>query len=159
MSNYDIHKYIHESNLIEGIDNENEDVQSYKAWLYLKEQKIITKQVLRDLHTLITKNLLPVYEQGFFRSELSANVYINNKLAPAPFIVDALIDNWILDYGVKAEDPTIAHIRYEHIHPWIDGNGRTGRMLLWWHELKNKDIPSLYSNVDKYIKYYPLFLK
>jgi hypothetical protein len=29
-------------------------------------------------------------------------------------------------------DPYEAHVEYEMLHPFTDGNGRSGRMLWWW---------------------------
>lgn len=29
-------------------------------------------------------------------------------------------------------DPYEAHVEYELLHPFTDGNGRSGRMLWWW---------------------------
>lgn len=36
------------------------------------------------------------------------------------------------------------HLRYEKIHPFQDGNGRTGRMILFREALKNDIIPAYY---------------
>ena len=35
------------------------------------------------------------------------------------------------------------HVRYEKIHPFQDGNGRTGRMILFREALKNDIIPPI----------------
>ena len=41
------------------------------------------------------------------------------------------------------------HVRYEEIHPFADGNGRTGRMILFRESLLNTDYPIIIdSNVD-----------
>ncbi len=29
------------------------------------------------------------------------------------------------------------HVEYERIHPFVDGNGRTGRMFMNWWRMKN----------------------
>ncbi|MBQ3307480.1 MAG: Fic family protein [Bacilli bacterium] len=42
------------------------------------------------------------------------------------------------------------HIRFERIHPFNDGNGRTGRILLNYHLLKNGLAPVLITHVMSY---------
>lgn len=46
------------------------------------------------------------------------------------------------------------HLRYEKIHPFQDGNGRTGRMILFREALKNDIIPPIihYENSIEYIE-------
>ena len=154
---FDVLNYIHESNLIEGIDNPAEDVQSLKAWEFLGGTHILTLDVLKKLHRLITKNQLPLHHRGKTRSELRVNVFIGDRIGAEWYLCGHILSNWIIDYEKKANDPLKAHINYEFIHPWIDGNGRTGRMILWWHELNNNQMPTLFLNSEKYEKYYPLF--
>lgn len=149
--------YIRESNLIEDIDDNAEDRQSFKAWLFLKDVPFLTIDVLKELHRMITLNQLPVGQRGVLRSELKVNVTIGGKVAPQWYLSGHMLNNWIMDYSQGAKSPIDAHLEYEHIHPWIDGNGRTGRMLYWWHCRKAKVEPILFTNENKYEEYYPLF--
>ena len=52
-------------------------------------------------------------------------------------------DKIISKYIKKAELDDIIdfHVRFERIHPFQDGNGRVGRLLLFWQCLQNGIVP------------------
>jgi hypothetical protein len=136
-----IKRLIHESNLIEGYDRPDFDKQSLLAWRWLMDSGIPFDMLqhndikkLQKMITLLQDDLRPD-QRGYYRNMSEINVTIGGRLAPHYSVVDGLMGNWLLDYPTLT--PKEAHIRFEHIHPFVDGNGRTGRMLMWWHELWN----------------------
>ena len=139
---------IHESNLIENIDDPKEDKQSLVAWNWLKKQPRINHYEVIHLHELITKNQgVP----GGFRNQ---EVRVGNYYPPVCYQVPYLMDNWLMDLW-ESIDPMDMHIKFERIHPFLDGNGRTGRMLMWWHEAKLGISPTIFKASEKqeyYIK-------
>lgn len=49
------------------------------------------------------------------------------------------------------------HVDYERVHPFVDGNGRTGRMFMNWWRIKN-NLPILIINEGKeQLSYYKWF--
>jgi len=149
-------EHIRQSNLIENIDDPKEDAQSMVAWEYISKQDHIGIPELLETHRLITKNQLNKNHAGHFRK---VPVWIGGyKLMPTPFMAEQLVYNLLVDLIQRPEeiDPIVGHIRFEHAHPFIDGNGRTGRMLMWWHELKIKRKPTLIE-FDKRQDYYKWF--
>lgn len=65
----------------------------------------------------------------------------------------------LLDWYHSQEDVTLEtlaefHIKYERIHPFQDGNGRTGRLILFKESLCNGITPFIIRDVDRisYIK-------
>ncbi len=145
--------HIRESNLIESIDDAAEDRRSLKAWKWLEKQIRITQPVLLELHNRITLKQLPAAERGHYRH---VNVRVGNYYPPAPMIAQGQIYGWCLDLmdHWKTLDPKDMHIRFEKIHPFIDGNGRTGRMLMWWHEKKLGREPMLIRSNEADRHYY-----
>lgn len=141
---FDIREYIHQSNLIENIDDPKEDKQSLKAWKFIEKQPYINEERIRELQKLITQNQLPKHQAGWYRT---SRVMVGDRVCPEPYLAAQMIWNWAIDMHSywKTLDPKAMHIRFEHIHPFIDGNGRTGRMLMWWHEVKLGKEPTLIS--------------
>lgn len=159
--NFDIKQYIHESNLIEEINDPEYDEQSLVAWNFIKgveELNFDNICKVQKLNTLLQDDLRP-HECGYTRSTAKITVWIGGKPAPVWWLVDGLLQNFILDMKEYWEslDPLKMHVRFEKIHPFADGNGRTGRMILWWHELKRDQKPTLFLNSEKNQKYYRLF--
>jgi Fic family protein len=148
-------EHIRHSNLIEGIDDPAEDKQSMVAWEYLIKEPTIAHSTVCRVQKIITlhQKLLP-NQRGYYRGMAGndVNVRVGNHDAPAPAMVLDLMSNWILDCPKLT--PKEAHIRFEKIHPFVDGNGRTGRMLMWWHELKLGLKPSLIKSNEADRHYY-----
>lgn len=157
----DIEVYITESNLIEGVEGLAEVSQSLKAWEFLQEQEKITPGGLLYTHRLIMLNQWPEIA-GQLRQE---NVRVGNYHAPhfrhVPFLMHDFITE--MEHAISPEfrnlrefHPMIMHINFEKIHPFRDGNGRIGRMLMWWHELKTGRTPTLIEYKNR-LDYYAWF--
>lgn len=147
---WDVKKYIHESNLIEGVDDWNEDKQSMEAWDFISKKTYISEKALLELHSLIMVYQMP-FERGKYRT---VPVYVGGKEMPFQIVVPDLVREWLGNF--MDWTPKEAHIKFEKIHPFLDGNGRTGRMLMWWHEIKLGKTPTLILNSEKQ-NYYKWF--
>ena len=154
-----IPQWIKESNLIEGVFSSLEDRRSYMAWLWLKKQETVTLDVLLKLHKKIMRVHLGK-EAGHLRV---CNVRVGNRTCPHYENVPGLVSDWlshdlkkksfddILEYNIKQ-----SHIRFEKIHPFIDGNGRTGRMIMNWQRVKN-GLEPLCIRLAEVFEYYEWF--
>ncbi len=61
----------------------------------------------------------------------------------------------LLEWYSKQEKITVSvlaefHTRYESIHPFQDGNGRTGRLIIFRECLKNKILPVIIEDSNRY---------
>ncbi len=64
-----------------------------------------------------------------------------------------------VDYVIKPlqkplfEDVLDFHVRFERIHPFQDGNGRVGRLLMFWQCLKADIVPIIITEELRYFYY------
>lgn len=77
------------------------------------------------------------------RDRIGMNVSVGNYVAPRGgrnIIIDLMTLLAKIDRAWKSEwhlfQPWHAHCDFEALHPFMDGNGRTGRAIWAWHMLK-----------------------
>lgn len=99
----------------------------------VEQRELISRETILLLHSLVMDKILE--STGQFRS---VPVYIrgSNMTPPPARDVERLMREWIAwihGEGLRYEPVTraaIAHHGLEAVHPFVDGNGRVGRLLL-----------------------------
>ena len=112
----------------------------------------ITVSYLIDIGRIINKN---INEISSFRTSpvfILGAEHIPPDASDIPRLINELIYT-----SFKSEDFLYDladfHIRYERIHPFGDGNGRVGRMIMFKECLKNNIIPFIILDKDKLFYY------
>ncbi len=104
---------------------------------------------------------------GKFRN---MNVSVGGRRCLDPKLVPALMNvlfeeirKWqekntkVRNSGGSIESVADFHFRFERIHPFADGNGRTGRALVWYLFKFAGIAPFIFTNCDKRKTYYLCF--
>lgn len=136
-------EFLEQSNAIEGVFDDRSLEQAITAWQFLKEQKILTSGTVLRTHKILMlhQKLLPD-EKGYFRT---CRVWIGRQEGFPHDRIPAAVDSWLKDVELTIQMPDIKlaeahtrvnHVTFEKIHPFVDGNGRTGRMFMNWERLK-----------------------
>lgn len=100
--------------------------------------KDLNSNDLHNLHSIVMKGLIENQNLGKFRTETSAifnAAGIAIYLPPSPRKITLLANKLITYINSSKENfiavrACIAHFIFEKIHPFLDGNGRVGRILL-----------------------------
>lgn len=100
---------------------------------FAKQDKQLTDFEIKSIHSLVLADRPE--DKGTFRR---VNVRIAGAMTEPvqPYMIEPKIEELLEDYKNWAktmhivERVALFHLRFESIHPFIDGNGRTGRLLM-----------------------------
>ena len=120
---------------------------------YLKDNTDINEKFIKDINETINKDIKDT--EGYRKVQ----VFIRGSehIPPEPEKIPNLMNYYIYNYNNDEQEifEKIAkyHIEFEKIHPFEDGNGRTGRLLLNYELLKNNLAPIVIAKEDR-VKYF-----
>ena len=124
----------------------------------LQEKREFDERFIKKLNETINKN---IKETSGFR-KVQVFIQGSDYIPPEPEKVPNLMNYYIYNYNNDIEDIFLKiakyHIEFEKIHPFEDGNGRTGRLLLNYELLKN-DLPPVVISKDERVKYFEFIRK
>ena len=119
----------------------------------------LTERVIKEIHSLVLMN--DPLHKGVYR-DMPVTITGAVHSPPQPYLVPVQIEQLLTDYpGMKQDKHIIEaiaefHLRFEGIHPFIDGNGRTGRLILNLELIKAGLLPVNIKFADRR-KYYDCF--
>jgi len=119
----------------------------------LLNNEALSLELVLDFHRLLLDRL--IYDAGVFKT--STNFILGSDFSTSkPENVYQDIKQWVDNtiYLIENNDDKLkeiarSHIQFERIHPFSDGNGRTGRMLILFLAIKYTNYPALIMKGDR----------
>ncbi len=152
-----------------GTRHKREVINYFAGLRYLEKnaaKKTIRHPDILELHRILAGEVMDQGEAGTYRT---IAVRVGQYLPPPPDAVSGLMFELLEWWNKDAQQlspvlsSAVLHYRFEAIHPFADGNGRTGRALALWELYRRgfdthhifsvdeyywKDRPSYYAALD-----------
>lgn len=105
------------------------------AFLYVqqlvKDKIPFSEAVIKQIHTLVLMDRPD--DRGIYR-RIPVRIIGAYHTPPEPMLVPELMEKLVHDFAKEKlhpiESAALFHLQFEGIHPFVDGNGRTGRLIM-----------------------------
>ena len=160
-------RYIYETNTIaqEGeeatsIDDIMETVNHFQCFDYMLEhvEEPLSEEMIKKFHSISKSNTSDSRQTWFNVGEYKSrpNVVGERKTAPPSKVKEqmvALLECYNNKQDVNINDIIAFHHDFEVIHPFQDGNGRVGRLIMFKECLRNNIMPFIIEESHKLFYY------
>jgi len=122
-------------------------------------QAELSLDMMRLLHKMLISNIRDDIA-GRFRQD-GEWVRVGSHIAADPSHITAFLHDMLVAYRASTHEPMIKrlalfHLTFEHIHPFVDGNGRIGRVLNNYLLIREGYVPINIKFIDR-AHYYDAF--
>ena len=123
----------------------------------VKEKRPLSESVIKQIHYFVLSDKKE--DRGVYR-RIPVRIIGAQHEPVQPYLIGPKMEQLLLDYS-ESKDHIITklarfHIEFEGIHPFIDGNGRTGRLLVNL-ELMKAGYPPIDIKYTDRVEYYNAF--
>ena len=156
---FDTASFIPKSDDLIQLDDLIESKNHFKLFDYALDNvdKALSKEMILEMNRILKRNTSneenPRYNVGGFKIVPNIIGLVNVIHTTEPENVEKEIDQLLFEYNTRRtitlEDIIDFHYRFEKIHPFGDGNGRVGRMIMFKECLKNNIMPFIVLDEDK----------
>lgn len=123
----------------------------------VKEKAPLTESVIKQIHSLVLAD--SPQDRGIYR-RVPVRILGAKHTPPQPYVIDGMMSDLLARYAADGSNIITAlaelHIEFEGIHPFVDGNGRTGRLIVNLELMKNGYPPIDIKYSDR-LRYYDAF--
>ena len=156
---YETNSFISDKEKAVSIDDINETINHFKCFDYILENiNILDENLIKALHKILKNNTSDSQKDWFKVGDykLRAN-FIGNTKTTSPSNVSKEIKKLLNEYNSKIkitfDDIVNFHYKFEAIHPFQDGNGRVGRLIMFKECLRNDVVPFIIDEEHKLFYY------
>ena len=143
--------FIPKSEIAIKIDDLIEAKNHFKLFDYILDNldQPLTKEMMIKMHQILKRNTTdeekPYYNVGGFKviPNVIGVVEVTKTTPPEKVSrdIELLLEEYHHKTNITIEDIIDFHVKFERIHPFADGNGRIGRIIMFKECLKNNLIP------------------
>lgn len=160
-------RYIYETNTISTGNNETanvndivETINHFSCFDYLINiaEKPLTEKIIKEFHNILKRGSEDSFKDWFKIGDYKTKEnYVGGKKTSLPSEVKKKMSGLIKSYSelkkIAIENIIDFHYEFETIHPFQDGNGRVGRLVMFKECLKNDIIPFIIEDEKKQFYY------
>lgn len=141
------------------LDDLIESKNHFKLFDYMLDyvDEPLSKEMIIEMNKILKRGTSdednPRYNVGGFKVVPNTIGVVNMIETSSPETTEQDVDRLLDDYSkltqVTLEDIIDFHVKFERIHPFGDGNGRVGRIIMFKECLKNNIMPFIILDQDK----------
>ena len=141
------------------LDDLIESKNHFKLFDYMLDyvDEPLSKEMIIEMNKILKRGTSdednPRYNVGGFKVVPNTIGVVNMIETSSPETTEQDVDSLLDDYSkltqVTLEDIIDFHVKFERIHPFGDGNGRVGRIIMFKECLKNNIMPFIILDQDK----------
>lgn len=160
-------RYIYETNTVNtepdetaNVDDIMETVNHFNCFDYMltHADEEMTEDMIKEYHRLLKRNTSDERKEWFRVGDYKARANVVGDMrttAPAkvPLEMKKLIADYLGNKEIAIQDIIEFHHNFESIHPFQDGNGRVGRIIMFKECLKNDVMPFIIGEEHKLFYY------
>ena len=156
---FDTSSFIPKNDVLIKLDDLIETKNHFRLFDYMLDNidNSLSKEMIIEMNKILKRGTSdednPRYNVGGFKvlPNIIGTVNVIKTTDPKDVNkeMDKLLDEYNSNNNITLEDIIDFHYRFERIHPFGDGNGRVGRIIIFKECLKNNIMPFIVLDEDK----------
>lgn len=157
---YETNSILFEGNTVASIDDIFETTNHFKLVDYMLDfaNEVLTENIIKEFHKILKQGTSDSRQNWFNVGDYKkvSNEAGGMKTTSPKDVQKQMVK--LIEWYNSLESVSIKeiiefHVKFEKIHPFQDGNGRVGRMIMFKECLKNNIVPFIILDKDKLFYY------